>query len=551
MPSLAPAVPDVRRLFNPAFSGNLSDLANQEQDAAPAPSLGPEQTPDLATPQTPPQASTLAPDDMAGMRRAVGQGPTQMPVLGPGGDYSNASGPHPVSTKRKLGAALLGLFAGPQATSDTILNPYNAATRAANATEATRQKQMSESKDLATAGAEIGQRQADAADKMSQAKLRNVQADAKDEPLMDVGKVLGVPDWEGVMFPRSQVATMMEKQMEKKISASDPELVKEYEFAVKNDKYSGTLLQYIKEKNSAKPDVPDSGKPNFSENQLRQSLTVNGIPPTPAQMTKAIQGQKVELARNTANAQMASGLDSATIDDQAQAYNAGKPLQSFGMRGKGDQEAILKRATERRNQGLDVATNLAQVSSDYKANTASLTQAQKTLDAVTAFEGTAGKNLDMFLDKAKKIVDSGSPWINAPLRTVSQQGMGSADLAAFNAARQVALTEIAKVTNNPNLTGQLSDTARKEIEAIMGPNATMAQIYSTAHTLKQDMANRRTSIGDQVKAIRGRISASPSAEGPAGGGLKTVNSEAEYNTIPAGSQYIDGRSGHTMSKGAK
>ncbi len=130
---------------------------------------------------------------------------------------------------------------------------------------------------------------------------------------------------------------------------------------------------------------------------------------------------------------------------------------------------------------------------------------QKQRDAVVSFENTANANLDRFLETAKGVVDSGSPLINRPLRTIGRDVLGSQNQAAFDAARLVAQNEIAKVTSNPNLTGQLSDAARKEVEAAMSPNATLGQIYSVAKVLRADMASRHEALDQQLGAIQGRI----------------------------------------------
>ena len=142
---------------------------------------------------------------------------------------------------------------------------------------------------------------------------------------------------------------------------------------------------------------------------------------------------------------------------------------------------------------------------DVNANTQSLVGLQKNRDAVVAFENTAGKNLDMAINLASKIPDSGSPWVNTPLRSLNMSGLGSADQAAANAARQVANNEIAKVTSSPGLTGQLSDSARHEVEAYNPQNATFAQTVAVAKVLRQDMANRHQAYDSQLAEIKGRM----------------------------------------------
>lgn len=149
--------------------------------------------------------------------------------------------------------------------------------------------------------------------------------------------------------------------------------------------------------------------------------------------------------------------------------------------------------------------NIPLNSAEYKANVESLKALQKNLDSVSAFENTAKKNLDLFLTQAKNVVDSGSPLLNKPLRSIAKGSLGSADQAAYDAARQVAVNEIAKVTSSPGLTGVLSDSARHEVDNFNPGNATLAQTYKVAQVLTQDMANRHESYDQQIQAIKNRI----------------------------------------------
>jgi hypothetical protein len=187
------------------------------------------------------------------------------------------------------------------------------------------------------------------------------------------------------------------------------------------------------------------------------------------------------------------------------------PAMGMGKSAGAVRSQIMNRAAEL-YPNVQFATNRAA----FQANSQSLKQAQTRMDQVTAAETTAGKNLDVFLDSAKKVVDSGSPWINQPLRAVSQQGLGSSDMAAYNAARQTAIAEISKVLNNPQGGAAVSDSARKEVEGLIGPNASLSQVYAAANILKTDMKNRHDAYQQQIDSINGRIG-SATGTGPAGG----------------------------------
>jgi hypothetical protein len=133
---------------------------------------------------------------------------------------------------------------------------------------------------------------------------------------------------------------------------------------------------------------------------------------------------------------------------------------------------------------------------------------------VVSFEKTALKNLDLLLNTAKPVIDTGSPLINQPIRDVGRSLFGTTNFPAFEAARRVAVNEVAKVTSNPNLTGVLSDAARKEVEGFVPANATLNQLYSVVKVLRQDMTNRHVSMDQEIAAIQTRIRGSAAPPPP-------------------------------------
>lgn len=164
-------------------------------------------------------------------------------------------------------------------------------------------------------------------------------------------------------------------------------------------------------------------------------------------------------------------------------------------------------------KGLDLPSQQAA----YKANQASLVRTTGTLDNLTAFEKAANKNIDMFTELAKKLPDSGVPWANIPLRLITDKMVGAEYMPAINLARQIAMREVARVTNDPGLKGELTDSARKSVDAMVSGDITIPQLVKALPTLKQDMANVHTSLSDQVKDIAGRIATPPGGAPPTSG----------------------------------
>lgn len=200
----------------------------------------------------------------------------------------------------------------------------------------------------------------------------------------------------------------------------------------------------------------------------------------------------------------ASGLSPDALESAANGVASGLPLSrvwpGMGNAVAEQRKQIFNRAVEI-HPGLD----LASAQSGFKADTGSLDALQKSRDQVAAFENTAGKNLDAFLSSAKKAVDTGSPIINRPVRSLSLLATGDPALTDMNTARQVAVTEVAKVLSNPGLSGQLSDSARHEVQELIRPDATLQQQYTAAARLRGDMKNRADSMDQQIRDLKGQI----------------------------------------------
>lgn len=243
-------------------------------------------------------------------------------------------------------------------------------------------------------------------------------------------------------------------------------------------------------------------------------------PVTPDEKAFAASYEKQKTLNTQVQINAGSNLTDTARDQAAEKYWAtGQlPPTARGVAGMRQSQAIMNRAAE-----LHPTGSLAANSAEYKANEESLRKLQTNFDQVTAFENTAGKNLDVFLKTADKISDAGSKFINMPLRAISRGMLGTADMAAFDTARTTALTEISKVLNSSNAQGVLSDSARHEVEQLIGPNATLAGIKSAANILKQDMANRHESYATQIDDIKGRL-------GMPGGGGKTETEKPNQQT---------------------
>src|ERR1019366_9750681 len=79
---------------------------------------------------------------------------------------------------------------------------------------------------------------------------------------------------------------------------------------------------------------------------------------------------------------------------------------------------------------------------------------------------------------------------------------GDVDVSNFNLQMTLWRAEVAKIVTNPNITGILTDEARREVAAGISDSATAAQIRGAHELMKGDFKRRSEAIDDQIKAIK-------------------------------------------------
>lgn len=211
------------------------------------------------------------------------------------------------------------------------------------------------------------------------------------------------------------------------------------------------------------------------------------------------------------------GLTSAGLDAAARQYATTGQMPTLGMGSSGARQAIINRAAELYS-GLDVAGNAAR----YRAGTGALNNVAKVKAAVGAFEDTATKNSEILKNTLRKIPDLGAAPLNQAARAVSN-ALGSVEMSQFNAAIQSVRNEYARIISNPSLTGVMSDTARREGEVLLNPNATVAQILGALEILQAEARNRRMSFDSVESELLGGLGGSSAPPPGVGGGSGTAD----------------------------
>jgi hypothetical protein len=271
----------------------------------------------------------------------------------------------------------------------------------------------------------------------------------------------------------------------------------------------------------------DAGDPETAKAALANAASEMGkveLATNPNIKQNKIDIHVAEAANKAGAANAAATAGPLTPDDYKR---AGAELAITGVMpalGNGSgavkQRIIHEKMEFARQSGLG-PRDMALAGAAFKGDAKSLAAFQTQRDQIVSAESTANKNLDLFINAASKIPDTGVPWANTPLRMLDQKIVGSENMAAVNAARAVATNEVAKVTAGGGLGGVLSDAAKQEVKEYNPANATFKQTLAVARILKKDMANRNSSMDATLDAIRGRVgtfgAASADAAAPSAG----------------------------------
>jgi hypothetical protein len=278
-----------------------------------------------------------------------------------------------------------------------------------------------------------------------------------------------------------------------------------------------------------------------ADQQVTTGLTAAGQAET-RRHNKAEEGLgAARLARETEAVQ----LTPQALDQMATMFATTGNLPNLGM---GAAVARTRSAIINRASDMYPNVSFASNSAEFAANKKSYSNVTTTLDTLESFEKAGLKNLKMFTDAAAKIPDTGVPWLNTPVRMLDERLVGSKNMAVVNAARDVALREIARVTNDPKLSGVLSDSARHEVQSLSPKDATLPQILAVANMMQNDMANVHQSLSEQKKAIGDRLGGTPPGMGaPAapGGSAAPAAAAPLSATGPGGHKIISRDGGNT------
>lgn len=215
---------------------------------------------------------------------------------------------------------------------------------------------------------------------------------------------------------------------------------------------------------------------------------------------------------------VATGFSPDALELRARQYLSGDS-KAFTNLGRGSQGretivAITNRAAAILREQGGSPQEIGRRIAEFRANANSLSKMTQSYDAITAFEQTAVRNGKILKDLADKVDSTGVPVIERWVRAGRKEVAGDPDVARFMAQMQVYRTEAARILTNPNLSGQLTDSARKEVEEFLKGSASAPQIRGVVDLLERDFANRKQTLEQQMRDIRTRLERNSSAGEP-------------------------------------
>lgn len=209
-------------------------------------------------------------------------------------------------------------------------------------------------------------------------------------------------------------------------------------------------------------------------------------------------------------------LTPSAIQYAAQIYREKGLMPNFGQSkyGASDRRRIINQAAgnadaEGATAGDDIVSQ-AVLAAD-KSTIVKLTQQRA---AISGFEQTALANGKVLVDLAKKVDKTGVPVVDRWIRAGRSAIQGDPDVTNFNAQLQLYGAEVARIVTNPNMTGVLSDSARKEVQGFLPAGASYDQIKSVTELLEGDFGRRTKALDAEMATVRDEMKTTAGGKRP-------------------------------------
>jgi hypothetical protein len=216
----------------------------------------------------------------------------------------------------------------------------------------------------------------------------------------------------------------------------------------------------------------------------------------------ALEQRKVEATDRAARAQAGVGetLTGDPLDLAAEKYLANGTLPPL-YRDAASKKAVIARAAELQKERGGTMADVPAQQAEFRSNSGALSAITKDLATIRPYKDMLDTNAEILKSLAHQAIATGSPFINKPINWIEQNAAGDPKMAEFLAQMHFVQTEAARVISNPRLVGQMTDTAKQELNAVLNGTMSLSQVESVVNRIQNDGFNRVNAMENERRAL--------------------------------------------------
>jgi hypothetical protein len=237
-----------------------------------------------------------------------------------------------------------------------------------------------------------------------------------------------------------------------------------------------------------------------------QSATMERIKQREEEARQRREERKAQLAQSTGG-----GISADAIKMMADRYRLEGPegLRALSAFDKTTRRAVIEQATKDALAAGGDGAGMAKDAAAFKADKAALNAITKDIAAIRPYHDMLEGNAQILKELGAKLSRTDSPWANKTLNYLQTHPTSDPDVTEYLAQMRLVQTESARVINNPRLVGQLTDTARKEIENIVNGDMAIETTNRVVDRLLNDATRRITAMENEQARLLQRKPTTP------------------------------------------
>lgn len=303
-------------------------------------------------------------------------------------------------------------------------------------------------------------------------------------------------------------------------------------------------------------DIKNREQRSKEQNRIERESRLLQLLPFKIQQTQA----DTELKRARVVQVGKKSIDISELSPDGREYRAyrrlffGERPAGYGAKGVGERDQTDSDAAKLAQEMGINAAEAASMPAEKKADALSLLTGQKKLDAIQGQLNSFHNNMKTWDELARGIAPSiGSEQAKALSGQLSR--IDFSDVKSFNDVKLRVLREIndptaaayavgamavamdyARIQTGPQSAAQLTEGARNDAMRLIAAGLDDKARGAVLGALDSDAVGQVKGLQDQINAIKGRLSGAPPRT--TGKEPKKITSDAEYDALPKGSEFI-------------